>query len=359
MGDQHALELLIRGVAVGAFVGLALVIGLVDRTPARVAGVLFSLAAAAHTLTQLPSIAPAVGSVWIAIWTLSAMGAGLFWLFATELFEDRARFAAVRFLPAAALLTIATVAVTSPPSISRSLWLLHNLAGAVLMVHVLVVIWTGWRGDLVEPRRRLRGPVLAAAALYALSVMSVQSGELFLGSAAFLSPLAAGALAGLSLLGLAVFAKPDPELFGPAVTRTLQTELATGAPTLDLHDAVMAAKMDRLMRDERLHRDEALSIAGLALRLRIPEYRLRRLINRRLGHRNFAAFLNGWRIGEAKDALSDPTQREVPISTIALDAGFQSLGPFNRAFKAETGLTPTEFRADAISHGGSGGGSTH
>ncbi|MGP8122947.1 MAG: helix-turn-helix domain-containing protein, partial [Xanthobacteraceae bacterium] len=31
-------------------------------------------------------------------------------------------------------------------------------------------------------------------------------------------------------------------------------------------------------------------------------------------------------------------------TTIALDAGFQSLGPFNRAFKSETGVTPTEYR---------------
>ena len=41
---------------------------------------------------------------------------------------------------------------------------------------------------------------------------------------------------------------------------------------------------------------------------------------------------------------SIPTQAGVPILTIALDFGFQSLGPFNRAFKADTGLTPTEFR---------------
>ena len=34
----------------------------------------------------------------------------------------------------------------------------------------------------------------------------------------------------------------------------------------------------------------------------------------------------------------------MPIVTIALDAGFQSLGPFNRAFKAQTGMTPSEFR---------------
>jgi AraC-like DNA-binding protein len=31
-----------------------------------------------------------------------------------------------------------------------------------------------------------------------------------------------------------------------------------------------------------------------------------------------------------------------------MDAGFQSIGPFNRAFKADTGLTPTEFRRNAL-----------
>ncbi|HEY0052592.1 MAG TPA: helix-turn-helix domain-containing protein, partial [Caulobacteraceae bacterium] len=64
----------------------------------------------------------------------------------------------------------------------------------------------------------------------------------------------------------------------------------------------------------------------------------------RLGYRNFNAYLNGWRLAEAKAALLDPAQREVPISTIALDAGFNSLGPFNRAFKAAEGATPSEFR---------------
>ena len=49
-------------------------------------------------------------------------------------------------------------------------------------------------------------------------------------------------------------------------------------------------------------------------------------------------------VEHVKAALADPGQAEVPVLTIALDAGFSSLGPFNRAFKTETGLTPTEYR---------------
>ena len=75
---------------------------------------------------------------------------------------------------------------------------------------------------------------------------------------------------------------------------------------------------------------------------------MRRLINQRLGHRNFTSFVNGYRLAETIAALSDPAQAAVPILTIALDAGFQSLGPFNRAFKAQTGVTPSDFRRDRL-----------
>ena len=38
----------------------------------------------------------------------------------------------------------------------------------------------------------------------------------------------------------------------------------------------------------------------------------------------------------------------LPVLSIALESGFQSIGPFNRAFKAATGLTPTEFRREQL-----------
>jgi len=102
------------------------------------------------------------------------------------------------------------------------------------------------------------------------------------------------------------------------------------------------------MTVERIHRREGLTIAMLAAELDLPAYRLRQVINEGLGYRNFNAFLNRYRIDEAKAALADASQRGVPVLTIAIDAGFQSIGPFNRAFKADTGMTPTEFRRDGL-----------
>jgi AraC-like DNA-binding protein len=275
------------------------------------------------------------------------MGAGLLWSFALELFEDRKTLSITRFAPAALLLALGAGAAWAPPPTARILLLGHKLVSAVVIAHALFIIAVGWRGDLVETRRRLRGPILIVAGLYALVVVAVETGELVMGSASGLSPLAASALLVLSLSGLAAFGRADETLFGPAALPEAAAE-AVVPPALDAEDAVHAASLDNLMREERIYREEGLTIGALALKLRLPEHRLRRLINQRLGYRSFSAFLNRWRLAEAKQALSDPAQAAVPISTIALDAGFGSLGPFNRAFKAETGLTPSEFRTQAL-----------
>ncbi|MEL6323951.1 MAG: helix-turn-helix domain-containing protein, partial [Pseudomonadota bacterium] len=86
-----------------------------------------------------------------------------------------------------------------------------------------------------------------------------------------------------------------------------------------------------------------------ATRLSVPEHQLRGLINQGMGFRNFSAFLNHYRLADAKTALADPEQARTPILTIALDAGYASLATFNRAFRTSEGQTPSEFRTNALS----------
>ena len=312
-------------------------------------GVLFCLAAAAHTLTQHPGIHRALGFAEPIVWAFSIMGAGLFWAFATELFSDHRHLRLVQFVPATLLLAIGIVAeLTTGASTTRDFLLAHNLVGAGLTAHVLMIVWSGWRNDLVESRRGLRAPILAAAALYAVSVFAVQTSEIFWHPADALSLLAAIILFVLGLAGIGALLRADPDLFATADGPPPATFLREAATMVSDEDARIVQKLDHLMRNGRAYREEALTITALAMKLGVPEYKLRRLINRHLGHRNFSAFLNQWRLADAKQALADSTQRDVPISTIGLDAGFQSLGPFNRAFKAETGLTPSEYRAQTL-----------
>jgi len=201
----------------------------------------------------------------------------------------------------------------------------------------------GRAADLVEARRRFRLLVVGAAVLFAVAIVigeswsaGAPSPALSLGQAVALLALAAGlAWARLAFVPAAPGREALPGL--PAAE-------APSPVADDPQDSALLETLRRLMQMERVYRQEGFGVAALAERMQIPEYRLRRLINRRLGHRNFTAFVNGYRLEEAKAALADPAQAAVPVLTIALDAGFQSIGPFNRAFKAATGLTPTEYR---------------
>jgi AraC-like DNA-binding protein len=335
-------ELLVRGAVIGILVLISVRIGAGARAPARLTGAAFSLAGAAHAATQFPPILQALGPAAVLAWVLSVMGTGLFWAFALELFGDRERLQPVRLLPAIALLGIGIMARLSPAPVAWSLWLAHNLLGAALMVHVLVVIWTGWRGDLVEARRRLRGPLLALAATYALAVAIVQTAELYMGPATPLSFLAAVSLLVLSLASGVVFLREDSQLFGSAAPRGGQRRVPP-------RDESLAQRLNQALDRDEVWREEGLTIGGLAQRLGAPEHHLRRLINEGLGYRNFAAFLNERRIAAAKAALADPANARTPVSKIAYEVGFNSLAPFNRAFRELSGQAPTAWRLAKLS----------
>jgi AraC-like DNA-binding protein len=209
----------------------------------------------------------------------------------------------------------------------------------------------GREGDLVEGRRRFR-LVLAVGAGLAIAAFTILGALSDPQIRAYGSQISAGIVLVLALISATqrLGLRAEPELAAkPAGGTDLSLDpLAGAAVALDPEERALLDRLQQLMERDRIYREEGLGIAALAARLGLPEYRLRRLINRRLGHRNFTSFINGYRLAETIAALADPTQAPVPVLTIALDAGFQSIGPFNRAFKAQTGMTPTDFRRDRL-----------
>lgn len=103
-------------------------------------------------------------------------------------------------------------------------------------------------------------------------------------------------------------------------------------------------RLRRLMAEEAVYTRPSLKVADLARSLGEAEYKVTQCITGSLGFRNFNQMANHFRVEEAKQRLADPSLIHLPILTIAFDCGFASIGPFNRAFKAQTGLTPMEFR---------------
>lgn len=320
-------------------------------TAGRLASV-FAIGAAAYAISSTPGFGTPV-TLWHAL--LVAISTGnviVFWLFTRALFDDEF---SLRWWHGAAWAALAAA------SLFNCFWLapLHaagaNIAAPALSLIALgfialAVIQTisSWSADLVEGRRRLRVLIVASSAIYG-AVNTVL--QLFLRGDD--PPSVVGAINAAILAGIVVSVVwsltratgEDIFAIGNGASRIKATSLAAERTSAaDPADQKLIDALDRLISGERIYRQEGVTIGMLAARLDVPEYRLRRLINQRLGHRNFNVFLNNYRIKEAKAALSDPAQIEVPVTTIALDTGFQSLGPFNRAFKTETGITPTEYR---------------
>jgi AraC-like DNA-binding protein len=218
------------------------------------------------------------------------------------------------------------------------------------LTFILLAAWRAWAGlrdDLLERRRRLRPVLLILAVLYGSSLALRDvfgSGQPASASGRIAE---AALLAALAMSFALVALRAAGSQAGPPVVeieRPGACGVQTPAIEADDQEAALLARLLRLMREEKIHRREGFGLGALVTALQVPEYRVRRLIHQRLGHRNFSSFVNGYRLAEVTEALADPSQADVAILTIALDAGFQSIGPFNRAFKAHTGMTPTAYR---------------
>ncbi|MBV8191903.1 MAG: AraC family transcriptional regulator [Alphaproteobacteria bacterium] len=226
-------------------------------------------------------------------------------------------------------------------------------ARGVALLFIGLALWrvlAELRDDLVERRRRLRVVLMLLGLLYAGG--TVLAGAVDRGHAANARThtLEAAALAVLAVAFALLTQRAIPLLGDPETAETGKSVAgasADGAPAPEDQDELLLGQLRRLMGTDRIYRGEGFGLASLAAAMQMPEYRLRQLINQRLGHRNFTSFVNEYRLADAQAALADPGQAAVPILTIALDAGFQSIGPFNRAFKAHTGMTPTAYRRQA------------
>lgn len=342
---------LVHGVAIGAFGAVALALAIGGRaTPARWTAVLLMLGAMAHVFDNISRDLFGQAHHVMPTWMLSCAASGLFWSFVQASFDDRPHPVWRRLLPACVVLAVAMLAASTQGDVCRWLWLVYNGGVGALMGHAAWLLAKGWGGDLVEGRRRLRAPILAATVLYILVVQLADVASIF---RVEFDPNngAQGIVLVLLACGAAlVLLRPDSALLADA---HVAPRVAPTVSSIDPADRALAQRLAKAMDEEEVWRREDLTIGALAMHLQTPEHRLRHLINTQMGHRNFAAFINAKRIEAAKLALAAPANGRKTVSAIAFDLGFASLGPFNRAFKEATGKTPTEWRAHALAQGDS------
>lgn len=281
--------------------------------------------------------------LWSVASFFSRMAAVFLWLFCLVLFDGRVRAPRVALAVGAAWLALVVVDkeyfAPEPAQVDVSAILI--VLGSALLLHAGWRMVRGLRDDLVEERRRAR-PLFALALLgflamdFAVDVLHGYGWR----PASFL--LLQNATILVLATGLALWLlRADRWLTVEVVQRPAGP--AAGAPP-DPTLAVLA-RIEAVMRDERVYLDPELTFARFAARVGLPEPAVRRAINHRLGHGHFRNFLNDYRVEEAKRRLRDPATAGDKIVAVALDSGFSSLASFNRAFRQAVGCSPSEYRA--------------
>jgi AraC-like DNA-binding protein len=314
---------------------------------ARLSGALFLAGVAAYLAVSSPELSSAMSPLMPLVTLFSIALPYTLWLFARDLFDSPLPPPWVTG-PLIATGIVFWFAFNAGGRVSEDvvalLFSISRIASLVILAHTLWMSATGKGDDLLERRRQFRPVFVTLISIQAIAVLMV---ELVIGTMpppGWLSMLNV-ILIGLMTIGISIPLLSLRKDFFPESLP--EPETGAPVPALGAADRVLYDKLKRAM-DEGAYRQTGLTISQLAGQLSYPEHKLRRLINQHLGFRNFSAFLNDHRIREAQERLADPEEARTPVLTVALDLGYGSLGPFNRAFKAISGMTPTDWREQKI-----------
>jgi AraC-like DNA-binding protein len=203
-------------------------------------------------------------------------------------------------------------------------------------VGAMFIIWRGRENDVVESRLKLRR---VFAASIGISVAAVVATELVTGwnVPELVELVGMAAIFSVTLIINLAFLRLNPT-FALRDSRPLAPVLPEETPLVEA--------LNKLMSEDFAYTNHDLRIADLAASLKVPEYQLRRTINRNLGYRNFNQFVNRYRVEEAARRLIN--EPRAPVLTIALDVGFRSISSFNTAFRAQYQKTPTDYRKSRL-----------
>jgi AraC-like DNA-binding protein len=283
---------------------------------------------------------PVEGVLRLAFIGLTSLTPFTLWALALLFFDDRFQLPRWTWPVAAAVCTISGLLELSGTAevVLRNGMRIVSLAA---LLHAIWVMVSGLRDDLVARRRLARVIIVGLVLLQAGASLITELLLPDVADRAPFEPVSAIIILLLTTCLSAALLRPElPEMDAAATSDHAASALPEQAVNAD---DPLATSLAALVKKGGLL-EPGMTISVLAGKLGVPEYRLRQTINQKLGFRNFSSFLNHHRIAEAQRRLRDPAMARLPVLTIAMDMGYGSLGPFNRAFREACGMTPTDFR---------------
>ncbi len=332
-------------------------------TPLKVSWALFAFGVVSFCLHSLWG--PVLGIAEPLVALGGSATCGLAWLYARALFRPPVeREIWPRALVGALVMTAAVIMVMGPATgphavegaaadIRRIALNIHILTSSTVLLLALIEPFEAYRRQTVRAERRFRlifaagyGLIFAVAVLW---IRGADQGGLSPETATLIK--VACALIALAGATAALRFRVTHPLSAPATSQKVRAGQPSGpggainsaAPVAEA-DQALGAKINAVLGDPEIFTRADLKLADLARLVGQPEYKVTQCITGVLGFRNFNRLVNQFRIEEAKRRLADPRWDDHAILTIAIESGFGSVGPFNRAFKEQTGMTPGRYR---------------
>ena len=276
---------------------------------------------------------------------------GLFMIYCFLIFQEEQKFPytlGIAFASQIFLIALLPLSgLFSDPFLPVGSWIYISYSQAILQLIfvILAIYWTlkGWSADLVADRRILRWFIIGVQGALIFTVIFVENFLVDGGSTenATAQSFIVYAIALLTLGMLLVALRFDFVSLGYVIRKVAELSIEPEKEGTAIFDI---DSFNKAFKEQLLYREAGLTISMLAKSLNIPEYRLRAFIHKQLGFRNFNAMLHQYRIEDSGNVLSDNENQNIPILTIALSVGYQSITPFNKAFREIKGVTPSEYR---------------
>jgi len=102
-------------------------------------------------------------------------------------------------------------------------------------------------------------------------------------------------------------------------------------------------KLELIIKTEQPYLNEDLTLGKLAEQLSTTDKKLSTMLNQYL-NTTFYDLINKYRVEAVKDKINLDSHKNYNLFGIATECGFKSRTSFNRIFKKETGLSPSDFK---------------
>jgi AraC-like DNA-binding protein len=134
------------------------------------------------------------------------------------------------------------------------------------------------------------------------------------------------------------------EHLGSQLEEYTKTKSSVNQPLPDNEALILKQKLNVMLESKQVYLNQELSLTDLAKLVETTDKKLSILLNQNL-QTNFYDYINAYRVAAFKKGVSEGKLNQLSVLGLAFQCGFSSKSSFYRAFKKETGKSPSQYQS--------------